>query len=92
MTDPWKQRAETIRRKAVGKSIVYLERYYVETERRYYIEANGPDYRIWKRTSGSEGRAIEIYQRYRFWVWFIEAFGNWPPAIRFITWIMHKTI
>ena len=92
MADPWKKRAETLRRKAVGKSIVYLECYHVNNERRYYIEANGPDYRIWKRTQGSEGRAIEIYQRYRFWVWFIEACCHWLPSTRFITWNMHKTI
>ncbi|NIP95254.1 MAG: hypothetical protein GWO24_18135 [Akkermansiaceae bacterium] len=92
MSDPWKQRAETIRRKEVGQSIVYAERYFVGRERRYYIEANGPDYRVWKRTKGSEGRAIEIYQRYRLWVWCIEAFCHWMPATRFFTWIMHKTI
>ncbi|MEO1843279.1 MAG: hypothetical protein ABGZ37_03265 [Akkermansiaceae bacterium] len=56
---PTKQPNEKIRDKAVGKSIVYLERSYAEGERRYYIEANGPDNRVWKRTSGSEGRAIE---------------------------------
>ena len=72
MPNTWKQKTKTLRRKEVGKSIVYLERYFVDHERRYYIEANGPDYRVWKRTRGSEGRALEIYQRYRFWVWFIE--------------------
>lgn len=92
MSDVWKERTEMIRRKQVGKSLIYVERYFVEHERRYYIEANGPDYRIWKRTRGSEARAIEVYQRYRFWVWFIEAFCNWLPMTRFITWIMHKTI
>ena len=91
MEDIWTRRPETIRRKAMGKSIVYLERYFVGTEPRFYIEANGPDYRIWKRTRGDEIRAIEIYQRYRFWVWFIEAFSTFPTT-RFITWIMHKTI
>lgn len=92
MPHPTQPTNQIIRRKAVGKSIVYLECYYVESERRYYIEANGPDYRVWKRTRGSEGRAIEIYQRYRFWVWWIEACYNWLPATRFFTWIMHKTI
>jgi hypothetical protein len=89
---PTKQPNEKIRDKAVGKSIAYLERYYAEGERRYYIEANGHDYRVWKRTSGSEGRAIEIYQRYRFWAWWIEACCHWRPSTRFFTWIMHKTI
>ena len=91
MDDIWRRRPETLRRKAVGKSIVYLERYYVGDEPRFYIEANGPDYRVWKRTRGDEARAIEIYQRYRFWVWFIEAFDVFPVT-RFFTWIMHKTI
>ena len=91
MDDIWRRRPETLRRKAVGKSIVYLERYYVGDEPRFYIEANGPDYRVWKRTRGDEARAIEVYQRYRFWVWFIEAFDAFPMT-RVITWIMHKTI
>ena len=89
---PTKRPNEIIRQKQVGKSLVYLEQYYTDQDRRFYIEANGPDYRIWKRTKGSEGRAIEIYQRYRFWVWWIEACCHWKLATRFITWIMHKTI
>ena len=92
MPHPTKRPNEMIRRKQVGKSLIYVERYYVESERRYYIEALGPDYRIWKRTRGSEGRALEIYQRCRYWVWFIEALYNWLPTTRFITWIMQKTI
>ncbi len=81
----------TLRRKAIGKSIVYLDRYFVGSEPRFYIEANGPDYRVWKRTRPDENRALEIYQRYCFWVWFIEAF-DFFPATRLITWIIHKTI
>ena len=92
MHHPTKRPNKILRRKQVGKSLVYLERYYVEADRRFYVEALGPDYRIWKRTEGSEGRAVEIYQRYRFWVWWIEACCNWLPATRFITWVMHKTI
>tara|TARA_B100000674_G_scaffold488684_1_gene501238 strand:+ start:662 stop:940 length:279 start_codon:yes stop_codon:yes gene_type:complete len=89
---PTKRPNTFLRRKQVGKCLVYLERYYVEGQPRYYIEAQGPDFRIWKRTRGSEERAIEIYHRYRFWVWWIEACCNWLPATRFITWLMHKTI
>ena len=89
---PTKRPNKILRRKQVGKSLVYLERYYVEADRRFYVEALGPDYRIWKRTEGSEDRAVEIYQRYRFWVWWIEACCNWMPATRFFTWVMHKTI
>ncbi len=46
MPHPTKPPNEFIRRKTVGKSIVYVERYYFESDRRYYIEANGPDYRV----------------------------------------------
>ena len=56
-----------------------------------YIEANGPDYRIWKRVPRDELRAIEVYQSYRFWVWFIEAFGTLTTT-RFITWLMQKLV
>lgn len=87
----WERRTETIRRKDVGKSIVYVERYYVGKEARYYIEANGPDYRIWKRLAKDEGRALEVYTSFRFWVWLIEAFGMvW--STRLITWWMHRVL
>ncbi len=89
--DIWTKRPELVRRKAMGRSLVYLERYYVGQQDRYYIEANGPDYRVWKRTRGDEARAREVFQRYRFWVWFIEAL-DCHLATRFLTWIMHKTI
>ena len=92
MPHPTKRPNTFLRRKQVGKCLVYLECYYVAGSRRYYIEAQGPDFRIWKRTRGSEGRAIETYQRYRFWVWWIEACCNWLPATRFITWLMYKMI
>ena len=87
--------AEELGRRLVERGhrvTVYGRVPYVGSERRYYVEANGPDYRVWKRTSGSEGRAVEIYQRYRFWAWWIEACCHWRPATRFLTWIMHKTI
>jgi len=89
--DIWTRRPQTIRRKHVGKSIVYVDRYFVGTEPRFYIEANGPDYRIWKRVPSDEHRAKEIYQSYRFWVWFIEAF-NTLTTTRFITWLMQKLV
>tara|TARA_R110002096_G_scaffold48836_2_gene129200 strand:- start:1157 stop:1435 length:279 start_codon:yes stop_codon:yes gene_type:complete len=92
MPNAWTEKTETVRRRDVGKSIVYLERYFFEEDWRFYIDASGPDYRVWKRTKGSEDRAVEIYQRYVFWVWLIEAFGHWYPATRFLTWVMHKTI
>ena len=88
--DVWR-RAETIRRKDVGRSIVYVERYYAGVEARYYIEANGPDYRVWKRVPVDEARALELYTSFRFWVWLIEAFGSvW--ATRVITWLMHRLL
>lgn len=85
------ERSTVLKRKDVGKSIVYCERYFVGSEPRFYIEACGPDYRIWKRVIADEARALEIYTSYRFWVWFIEAF-DLPVATRFITWFMHKLI
>lgn len=91
LEDIWTRRPQTIRRKHVGKSIVYVDRYFVGEEPRFYIEANGPDYRIWKRVPRDELRAIEVYQSYRFWVWFIEAFGTLGTT-RFITWLMHKLV
>lgn len=87
----WETRPTTLRKKQVGKSLVYCERYLVGRERRYYIEANGPDYRIWKRIPNDEDRAIEVYRIYRFWVWFIEAFDT-HSMTRLITWVMHKLV
>ena len=92
MHDVTKRPNKFLRRKQVGKCLISLEEYEYDDQKRYYIEANGPDFRIWKRVKEDYHRAFEIYIMYRFWVWWIEACCNWLPATRFITWVMLKVI
>ena len=73
MHDVTKRPNKFLRRKQVGRCLVYLEEYEYDDQKRYYIEANGPDFRIWKRVKEDYHRAFEVYIMYRFWVWWIEA-------------------
>ena len=90
MHDRFKRPNRFFRKKQVGKCLIYLEEYEQDDQKRFYIEANGPDFRIWKWVKEDPHRAFEVYLIYRFWVFWIEACANWFPATRFITWVMFK--
>ena len=81
-----------IKQVRIGSNYVYLKRFYVSNERKFFISAQGPHYTIWKRTRGSTHKAKEIYFRYRVGAWLIEMCGNWYPATNLICWIMHRII
>jgi len=87
----WERRPRTLRKRQLGKSIIYCERYWSGSEWRYYVEASGPDYRIWQRVPRNEERALELYSTYCFWVWLIEA-CNSMTVTRLLTWIMHRIL
>ena len=81
-----------IKQVRIGRNKVWLKRYYVSNERKFFICAQGPHYTMWKRTRGSTGRAKEIYFRYRIGAWLIEMCGNWYPITNLICRIIDRII
>lgn len=70
---------------------IWIERYYISGERKFFICAKGDGYTIWKRVSDDPHYAKETFFRYRFFVWILDIF-NWYPITRLICNLMNKII
>jgi hypothetical protein len=72
-----------IKRKRIGGTLV---QYCQSDEGTFYVEAESDEFRVWRMTR-DELLSKEIYQRFRFWVWFIEAIPS-RTFLRLATWLM----
>ena len=51
---------------------VLVAQYLQERDHLYYLEAEGPNFRVWRMTRDPE-RADELFSRFKFWSWLIVA-------------------
>jgi len=82
---------EVVKKRIIGRSVVFCEKVTINRSVTYYVEACGNDWRVWKKIFGADRHyALHIYHGYCFWAWIIEAMGQDPVAVRLLSWLMHR--
>ena len=80
-----------IKKSKIRNHQIWIERYYVSDQRKFFICAQGKGYTIWKRVSDDPYYAKETFFHYRLFVWILDIF-NWHPSTKLICRIMDKLI